>query len=496
MTATVSLPILDRLRGVQAVPAAARPVSLVDRPVQWLRLDPAKMWREHGRCHRYVVPASFFNGKPLPPGEVEGSLLENGVVLGPPAQKHAVIRKTGQGRYSLWSSPEQESVGIFFSSSDGSDPATNGRTYTLVSRPLTFHGDWEHLHYRRWLNHSRGRYFLRHGGDRIPPPLFANLGVTDICNLQCGICGSQNMLQPVNRRHMDYRVFSMVAQTLFPLLVTVEFNSRGEPLIHPNIEDMLETVLDHGIFFRLQTNGTQFQARKLQLLSQMTGELSVSIDATGDLFEYARTNGKWPQVDQGMRNLLRLRDRDKLGVYIYPTLTAKTIEGAPALIDWAMEIGVDKIDFHLYDPINQGVEARPSTEQLDALKRHAASLDPKHPTAIFLNYEPIKPGDPPALPHPPQTRHPNIPRAADAPGAHPAYACMAPVQLVDIDLDGCVCVCCMLQERKLGNALTVEAFADCWFGAEYQAVRESLKRTSPMALYEQCRGCVKAYAGG
>jgi hypothetical protein len=49
----------------------------------------------------------------------------------------------------------------------------------------------------------------------------------------------------------------------------------------------------------------------------------------------------------------------------------------------------------------------------------------------------------------------------------------------------------MMQERTLGNALTPEAFADCWFGDEYRAVRASLRRTSPAALYETCRGCVK-----
>ena len=58
-----------------------------------------------------------------------------------------------------------------------------------------------------WLSHSRGQFFLRRGGDKVAPPRWANMGITDICNLRCSICGSQNMLQPVNRRHMDIRIF-------------------------------------------------------------------------------------------------------------------------------------------------------------------------------------------------------------------------------------------------------------------------------------------------
>jgi len=71
---------------------------------------------------------------------------------------------------------------------------------------------------------------------------------------------------------------------------------------------------------------------------------------------------------------------------------------------------------------------------------------------------------------------------------------MAPLQLVDIDLDGGVCVCCMLQSHKLGNCLTAEAFADCWFGAGYRALRESLRRPAKNPMYGDCRACIAMYA--
>jgi MoaA/NifB/PqqE/SkfB family radical SAM enzyme len=154
---------------------------------------------------------------------------------------------------------------------------------------------------------------------------------------------------------MDIGIFRKVADTLFPFLITVELNSRGEPMIHPQFTEMQEMMLDYDIFTRYQTNGTQFVARKLALLAKTRGDVSISIDATGDLFEYARTGGKWEQVDAGTRNLMKMRNPERLGVGLYPTLTAKTIEGAPALIDWAVAIGVDRIDFHVYEPIAAGM---------------------------------------------------------------------------------------------------------------------------------------------
>lgn len=51
-------------------------------------------------------------------------LLEDGVCLGPAHCPHGDIRQLGNGRYSHWSGA------IYFSSSDNSNPNTNGRRYT------------------------------------------------------------------------------------------------------------------------------------------------------------------------------------------------------------------------------------------------------------------------------------------------------------------------------------------------------------------------------
>lgn len=52
-------------------------------------------------------------------------LREDGRRLGPAFALHSDIRNTGTGRYSIWNGD------VFFSNSDNSAPAVNGRTYTL-----------------------------------------------------------------------------------------------------------------------------------------------------------------------------------------------------------------------------------------------------------------------------------------------------------------------------------------------------------------------------
>jgi len=61
------------------------------------------------------------------PRKSELKLLENGRTLGPPHSLHAEVRERGGGRYSYWSGS------IIFSTSDGSDPRSNGRAYSIES---------------------------------------------------------------------------------------------------------------------------------------------------------------------------------------------------------------------------------------------------------------------------------------------------------------------------------------------------------------------------
>jgi hypothetical protein len=56
------------------------------------------------------------------------SFTEGGVTLGPPHSGHDDIRTLGEGRYSLWNE------NIVFSTSDGTDPRSNGKTYVLTGR--------------------------------------------------------------------------------------------------------------------------------------------------------------------------------------------------------------------------------------------------------------------------------------------------------------------------------------------------------------------------
>ena len=81
----------------------------------------------------YAAKAPSFDGlsdTPEAPRRSPFMLFENTLPLGPAHTEHDEIRKYGHGRFSHWNG-----AGFVFSSSDGTSPASNGRTYWAVIPP-------------------------------------------------------------------------------------------------------------------------------------------------------------------------------------------------------------------------------------------------------------------------------------------------------------------------------------------------------------------------
>lgn len=78
----------------------------------------------HEQGHAYYAPATT-------PEEGPVRVLENGVELGPGASMHDKIRNEGGGAFSHWIF-EQSGPYVLFSTSDNSDPNSNGRKYEFL----------------------------------------------------------------------------------------------------------------------------------------------------------------------------------------------------------------------------------------------------------------------------------------------------------------------------------------------------------------------------
>jgi hypothetical protein len=110
--------------------------ALLDEPIRFIPfgpINPASI-KSEGKCG-YVIDLSElgvyahsdldYQARAGADGVSRLQLFENGKLLGPPHQMHDVIRGKGMGAFSHWGN------GLHFSTSDNSDPRTNGRVYRI-----------------------------------------------------------------------------------------------------------------------------------------------------------------------------------------------------------------------------------------------------------------------------------------------------------------------------------------------------------------------------
>ncbi len=120
----------DLLVGDQ-VGAAAVPLS----EQEWLLQSPFRADGGHAWVSKiYSMPELLDRAGAPDSTEAQDAsrvlLLEDGYALGPAHSRHAVIRAIGCGRYSHWG----DEPALHFSTSDNSDPNSNGRRYSIVVR--------------------------------------------------------------------------------------------------------------------------------------------------------------------------------------------------------------------------------------------------------------------------------------------------------------------------------------------------------------------------
>lgn len=80
------------------------------------------MRAESGHCWLADVPGDLLSDKDA---ASRLRVFEDGNALGPAHAGHDEVRTVGLGRYSHWGDT------LYFSTSDNSDPRTNGRRYTV-----------------------------------------------------------------------------------------------------------------------------------------------------------------------------------------------------------------------------------------------------------------------------------------------------------------------------------------------------------------------------
>lgn len=207
-------------------------------------------------------------------------------------------------------------------------------------------------------------------GHRPAAPLEVFWTLSGLCNLSCSFCMTSSGPAPA-RPGLDRSARARVLEQLVEARVLKVYLTGGEPLVLPDVWELLEGLLSAGIFVELTTNGTRLEEESCRRLAALgVSSLQVSLNGPDEATNAPLMGeGSYAGILAGIRRALDAG----LSVHVRPTVLAGNVRQIPRLIRQLADLGVPQIDLREVTPLGRaagGFPARqPGAEDLEELER-------------------------------------------------------------------------------------------------------------------------------
>ena len=165
-------------------------------------------------------------------------------------------------------------------------------------------------------------------------PFYPTVEVSGHCNLRCSSCprgDSENLLP--KGEYMTASNYKKIVSKLvidIPLVYLIDLYIWGEPILNPQLDQIIYINHDLGIASGLSTNLNSIRqlpkvmaARPAQLRISMSG-------ASDETYNVTHTGGKWARVEKNLKEVARLREENGFvtAIEVYYHLYKHNIEDA------------------------------------------------------------------------------------------------------------------------------------------------------------------------
>jgi MoaA/NifB/PqqE/SkfB family radical SAM enzyme len=325
--------------------------------------------------------------------------------------------------------------------------------------------------------------------DILAPPLPTKLQVevTGSCNLRCRMCiVSYRPILP-RSASMPFEDFRRLLDAM-PNVEEVVLQGIGEPLLAPDIFEMIEHASGQGRMVEFNTNATLLTRRVARrLIDSGLDRLHISLDgATPETYEFVRRGSDWHRVVANIRGLAELvresgGQRPQLSLVI--VLMRRNFHELPALVELAASLGVREVFAQNLSHDFSDVPTPEYAEIADYVDEQTIlALPPGEVEAVFQAARAAadRVGVDLRLP---EREEAGSPLTRDGqPG------CEWPWRGGYTTYDGRVLPCCMVMgsDRVVLGDLKEKPFAEIWTDAPFREFRRGLVEGDPHPV---CRGC-------
>lgn len=135
---------------------------------------------------------------------------------------------------------------------------------------------------------------------------------TDLCNLKCTMCLNKDVTAEQKGR-MDFSLFQKIINEAKDFVYDIYLHHRGEPLLQPQLIDMIKYAKSAGIKVKMHSNATLLNpAQAAALIDSGLDLISFSVDGfSAEPYERIRVNADFAMTINNIKDFLHIRQKKK-----------------------------------------------------------------------------------------------------------------------------------------------------------------------------------------
>lgn len=328
---------------------------------------------------------------------------------------------------------------------------------------------------QRWLARKHEKEWGMQPEEILRPslPLFVDLEITTACQLRCPQCARTFLNVPA--RHMALSELKRLLEKI-PQALHITIVGLGEPLLHPELGEILKLLKKQQLRVSLVTNVMELSGENTQLLTDvLLDSITFSLDSTDPkILARMRPGARLSTIVRNIEEFMAVRasKAPSLSVSLFCVLRQDTVSGLADLSELAAQNSIPAIivsDLNFAENHSLSLSASSKRKKLeeDLWKemRRAASygvvlLRPNILDEVVpdLDWPYARLTDPKQL----------------FKNGHRHEKCLAPWRTLVVRVDGSVNFCNCTPLRQAGNLVGNGSLKEIWKGRELQEFRKNL----------------------
>ena len=167
-------------------------------------------------------------------------------------------------------------------------------------------------------------------------PVFLSLFVTNKCNLRCKYCFVVDETLPKSILQAQYSLEEIkeIVDQFHAMGTRMIFMLGGEPLVHPQIEEIVNYIVDKGIYLHVITNGTLLAKRLPKV--RKAHVICVSLDGLAEVNDSQRGQGTFARAVEGIKAAVKAG----MATRIHAVLSRVNLDAVRDLAELSRDLGV------------------------------------------------------------------------------------------------------------------------------------------------------------